>query len=136
MATARKISRMQYSTVLLLALLVIASSFLIPANYLAYAHTFSSSESTEFLSLVDQIRAKTQQLVTMNLENSNVTLAQAYAQKAAALPDKIIISEIMERNNRIADSLVTGLRNLEANVTSLTSDSQEQIYLRRVQYKR
>ena len=63
----------------------------------------------------------------MNLENSNVTLAQAYAQKAAALPDNIIISEIMERNNRIADSLVTGLRNLEANVTSLTSDSQEQI---------
>src|SRR5215203_5355474 len=68
--------------------------------------------------------------------NSNVTLAQAYAQKAAALPDNIIISEIMERNNRIADSLVTGLRNLEANVTSLASDSQEQIYLRRVQYKR
>lgn len=122
----RKISRMPYSTVFLLALLVIASSFLIPANYPAYAHTFSTSESAAFLSLVDQIRAETQ-LVTMNLENNNVTLAQAHAQKAAALPDNDTIGEIRERNNRIADSLVIGLRNLEANVTSLTSGSQEQI---------
>ena len=117
---------MPYSSVFLLALLVIASSFLIPANYPAYAHTFSTSESAEFLSLVDQIRAETQ-LVTMNLENNNVTLAQAHAQKAAALPDNNTIGEIRERNNRIADSLVIGLRNLEANVTSLTSGSQEQI---------
>jgi hypothetical protein len=122
----RKISRMPYSTVFLLALLVIASSFLIPVNYPAYAHTFSTSESAGFLSLVDQIRAETQ-LVTMNLENNNVTLAQAHAQKAAALPDNNTIGEIRERNNRIADSLVIGLRNLEANVTSLTSGSQEQI---------
>jgi hypothetical protein len=122
----RKISRVPYSTVFLLALLVIASSFLIPANYPAYAHTFSTSESAGFLSLVDQIRAETQ-LVTMNLENNNVTLAQAHAQKAAALPDNDTSGEIRERNNRIADSLVIGLRNLEANVTSLTSGSQEQI---------
>jgi hypothetical protein len=122
----RKISRMPYSTVFLLALLVIASSFLIPANYPAYAHTFSTSESAAFLSLVDQIRAETQ-LVTMNLENNNVTLAQAHAQKAAALPDNDTIGEIRERNNRIADSLAIGLTNLEGNVTSLTSGSQEQI---------
>jgi hypothetical protein len=111
----------------LLVLFTLAGScFVFPASHLAFAHTFSTSESAEFLSLVDQIRAETA-LVSMNLENNNVTLAQAHAQKAAALPDNLTISEIRERNNRIADSLVTGLRNLEANVTSLTSDSQEQI---------
>jgi hypothetical protein len=117
---------MPYSTTFFLALLMIASSLLIPANYLAYAHTFSSNESADFLSLVDQVRAETQ-LVTMNLENSNVTLAQAHAQKAAVLLDNVTIDEIRERNNRIADSLVTGLEQLEANVTSLISDSQEQM---------
>ena len=109
---------------LLLAVLVIAGSLLIPGNYLAYAHTFSSSESAEFLSLVDQIRAETG-LVTMNLENNNVTLAQEHAQKAAFLLDNSTVDEIRERNNRIADSLVLGLGQLEANVTSLASSSQE-----------
>ena len=110
----------------LLLLFILAGSLLTPASHFAYAHTFSTSESAEFLSLVDQIRAETQ-LVTMNLENNNVTLAQAHAQKAAALLDNFTISEIRERNNRIADSLETGLEQLEANVTSLTPDSQEQI---------
>jgi hypothetical protein len=122
----RKNSLISHSTrfLPLLAALVIAGSLLIPANYLAYAHNFSSSESAEFLSLVDQIRAETQ-LVTMNLENNNVTLAQAHAQKAAGLLDNSTVDEIRERNNRIADSLVSGLGQLEANVTSLTSNSQE-----------
>ena len=121
-----KILRMPYKAVLLLALLVIASPFLIPANYLVYAHTFSSSESAEFLSLVDRIRAETQ-LVALNLENNNVTLAQTHAQRAAVLPDNLTLSEIRERNTRIADSLENGLEQLEANVTSLTSGSQQQI---------
>jgi hypothetical protein len=124
----QKISFMSYYHMrFLLVLFTLAGScFVFPASLLAFAHTFSTSESAEFLSLVDQIRAETA-LVSMNLENNNVTLAQAHAQKAAALPDNLTISEIRERNNRIADSLVTGLRNLEANVTSLTSDPQEQI---------
>jgi hypothetical protein len=117
---------MPYSSTLFLALSVIASSLLIPANYLAYAHTFSSNESANFLSLANQIRAETQ-LVTMNLENNNITLAQTHAQKAVALLDNVTIDEIRERNNRIADSLAKGLEQLEANVTSLISDSEEQI---------
>jgi hypothetical protein len=124
--TAQKISFMPNHMRYLLLLFILAGSLLTPASHFAYAHTFSSSESAEFLSLVDQIRAETQ-LVTMNLENNNVTLAQAHAQKAVVLLDNFTISEIRERNNRIADSLVSGLGQLEANVTSLTSDSQEQI---------
>jgi hypothetical protein len=61
----------------------------------------------------------------MNLENNNVTLAQEHAQKAAFLLDNSTVDEIRERNNRIADSLVLGLGQLEANVTSLASSSQE-----------
>ena len=127
MRETRKISFMPYNIAfVLLGLLIIACSYSVPPNYFAFAHTFSSSESADFLSLVEQIKAETQ-LVSMNLENNNVTLAQAHAQKASALLDNFTIGEIRERNNRIADSLESGLRQLEANVTSLTSVSQEEM---------
>ncbi|HEX2472446.1 MAG TPA: hypothetical protein VHJ59_06820, partial [Nitrososphaera sp.] len=84
----RKIFHMPYGIVFFLATLALASSFLFPANNLAYAHNFSPSESAEFLSLVEQIRAETA-LVTMNLQGNNVTLAQAHAQKVATLPDNL-----------------------------------------------
>jgi hypothetical protein len=122
----RKNFLMRCGVVFLLALLALGSSFLFPATNLAYAHAFSTSESAEFLSLVDQIRAETA-LVTLNLQSNNVTLAQAHAQKAATLPDNLTITEIRERNNRIADSLVSGLEQLEQNLTSLAAEPQEPI---------
>jgi len=122
----RKNFLMRCGVVFFLALLALGSSFLFPASNLAYAHTFSTSESAEFLSLVDQIRADTA-LITLNLQSNNITLAQAHAQKAATLPDNLTITEIRERNNRIADSLVAGLEQLEQNVTSLAPESQEPI---------
>jgi hypothetical protein len=128
----RKNFLMRYVVVFFLALLALGSSFLFPATNLAYAHTFSTSESAEFLSLVDQIRAETA-LVTLNLQSNNVTLAQAHAQKAATLPDNLTITEIRERNNRIADSLVAGLEQLEQNVTSLAAEPQEPISQDRIE---
>jgi hypothetical protein len=128
----RKNFHMRYGIVFFLALLALTSSFLFPATNLAYAHTFSTSESAEFLSLVDQIKAETA-LVTLNLQSNNVTLAQAHAQKAANLPDNLTITEIRERNNRIADSLVAGLEQLEQNVTSLAPESQEPIQQDRIE---
>src|SRR5918995_5063824 len=122
----RKIPFMLYSMRFPLVFLVLAGSFIFPVSHLVYAHTFSTSESAEFLSLVDQIRAETA-LVTLNLQSNNVTLAQAHAQKAATLPDNLTITEIRERNNRIADSLVAGLEQLEQNVTSLAAEPQEPI---------
>src|SRR5687768_2255961 len=121
-----------YDVVFFLAMLTLASSFLFPATNRAYAHTFSTSESAEFLSLVHQIRAETA-LVTLNLQSNNVTLAQAHAQKAATLPDNLTITEIRERNNRIADSLVAGLEQLEQNVTSLAAEPQEPISQDRIE---
>jgi heme/copper-type cytochrome/quinol oxidase subunit 3 len=78
----QKISFMPYPLRYLLVLFILAGSFIFSASHLAYAHTFSSSESAEFLSLVDQIRAETA-LVTVNLENNSATLAQAHAEKAS-----------------------------------------------------
>jgi hypothetical protein len=128
-----KIPFMLYSMRFPLVFLVLASSFLIPVSHLVYAHTFSTSESAEFLSLTDQIRAETA-LVTINLENNNATLAQAHAEKASSLLDNNTLSEIRERNNRIANSLETGLEQLVGNVTSsLTSASPGQMPQDRIQ---
>jgi hypothetical protein len=122
----RKISFMPYGVRFLLVSLILAGSFMFPAGRLAYAHTFSTSESAHFLSLVDQIKAETA-LVTMNLENNNnVTLARAHAEKASSLMSNSTLDEIREVNNRIADSLETGLEQLEGNVTSLASVMQGQ----------
>jgi hypothetical protein len=122
----RNIPVMLYSARFLLMSLVLAGSVIFPASHLVYAHTFSTSESAEFLSLVDQIRAETG-LITMNLGNNNATLAQVHAEKASSLLDNNTLGEIRERNNRIADSLETGLEQLKGNVTSLASASQGQI---------
>jgi hypothetical protein len=128
----RNIPVMLYSARFLLMSLVLAGSFIFPASHLVYAHTFSTSESAEFLSLADQIRVETG-LVTMNLENNNATLAQAHAEKASSLLDNNTLGELRERNNRIADSLETGLGQLKGNITSLASASQGQIPQDRIQ---
>lgn len=129
---AQKISFMPYNMRFLLALFILAGSFIFPTSHLTYAHEFSTSEGAEFLSLVDQIRAETG-LVTMNLENHNATLAQAHAEKASSLLNNNTLDEIRERNNRVADSLETGLEQLVGNVTALTSTSQGQIPQDRIQ---
>jgi hypothetical protein len=121
-----------YSWRFLLLSLVLSGSFMFPASHLVYAHTFSTDESAEFLSLTDQIRAETR-LVTMDLENNNATLAQAHAEKASSLLDNNTLGEIRERNNRIADSLETDLKHLQGNVTSLASSSQGQMSPDRIQ---
>ena len=128
----RKIPFMLYSMKFPLLFLVLAGSFIFPLSHLVYAHTFSTSESAEFLSLTDQIRAETA-LVTINLENNNATLAQAHAEKASSLLDNNTLSEVRERNNRIANSLETGLEQLVGNVTSLASTSPGQMPQDRIQ---
>jgi len=122
----RKVSLMSYNSALLvLAVSVIAGSLLIPANnYLAYAHTFSTSESAEFLSLVEQIRAETA-LVSMNLQNNDVALAQAHAEKVSGLLTNSTLDEIYEVNTRIASDLESSLEQIESNLTSLASSTPQ-----------
>lgn len=128
----QKIPFLPYPVKYLLLLFILSGSLLTSASHLAYAHTFSTSESAQFLSLVDQIRAETQ-LVTMNLENNNATLAQTHAEKASSLLDSNTLSEIRETNNRIANSLETGLEQLVGNATSLASESTGQMSQDRIQ---
>jgi hypothetical protein len=129
----RKIPFMLYSMRFPLVFLVLAGSFIFPISHLVYAHTFSTSESAEFLSLTDQIRAETA-LVTINLKNNNATLAQAHAEKASSLLDNNTLSEVRESNNRIGNSLESGLEQLVGNVTSsLASTSPEQMPQDRIQ---
>jgi hypothetical protein len=116
-----------------LVVFTLAGSFIFSASHSpAYAHTFSTSESADFLSIVEQIRAEAA-LVSMNLENNNVTLAQTHAEKASSLLNNSTLDEIREVNTRIADSLETGLEQLEGNVTSLTSTPLGQIPQDRIQ---
>jgi hypothetical protein len=115
----------QHARFILVLLMVAGSSFVLPVSHLVYAHTFSTSESAEFLSLTDQIRAESA-LVIMNLENNNATLAQAHAEKASSLLNNDTLGEIRERNNRIANSLETGLKELVGNVSSFASASPGQ----------
>jgi hypothetical protein len=122
----QEISFMSHHARFILVLLMLAgSSFVLPVSHLVYAHTFSTSESAEFLSLTDQIRAESA-LVIMNLENNNATLAQAHAEKASSLLNNDTLGEIRERNNRIANSLETGLKELVGNVSSFASASPGQ----------
>jgi hypothetical protein len=116
-----------------LVVFTLAGSFIFSASHSpAYAHTFSTSESADFLSIVEQIRAEAA-LVSMNLENNNVTVAQTHAEKASSLLNNSTLDEIREVNTRIADSLETGLEQLEGNVTALTSTPQGQIPQDRIQ---
>ena len=130
----QKIPFLLYPAKYLLLLFILSGSLLTSASHLAYAHTFSTSESAQFLSLVDQIRAETG-LVIINLENNNATLAQAHAEKASSLLNNSTLDEIREVNNRIADSLETGLAQLEENVTSLAlvMQGQQQVPQDRIQ---
>lgn len=130
----QKIPFLPYPAKYLLLLFILSGSLLTSASHLAYAHTFSTSESAQFLSLVDQIRAETG-LVTMNLENNNATLAQTHAEKASSLLNNSTLDEIREVNNRIADRLETGLAQLEENVTSLAlvMQGQQQVPQDRIQ---
>jgi hypothetical protein len=130
--SAKKVPFVPYYMRFVLVMFIIAGSLVFSTSHLAYAHTFSTSESVEFLSLVQQIRAETA-LVSMNLENNNVTLAQTHAEKASSLLNNSTLDEIWEVNTRIADSLETGLEQLEGNVTALASTPQEQTPQDRIQ---
>lgn len=117
---------------LVVGILVVGVPFLSPINRIAHGHTFSTTESAQFISLVEQIRAHTG-LVMVNLGNNNITLANDHAERAANMLSNSTIDEISESNIRIADTLETTLLQLRDNVSSLTVVSAEQIPPDRVQ---
>jgi len=87
---------------------------------LAYAHTFSGSESASFLSLVHKIRVESG-LVLDNV--GNATLARQHVENAAKAIDNQTIDEIAEENNRIANDLSSLLQDLQTATASTLIDA-------------
>src|SRR5690606_27300948 len=86
---------------------------------IAYAHTFSGDESAGFLELAENIKIELG-LVQSNVASNNVTLAQEHADHAQQYIDEHTISEIRERNERLANDLPAALEDLSNTVASST----------------
>ena len=96
-----------------------------------YGHDFVPNESASFLSFANQLQTESE-LVQSNLANGNLTLAKEHATRAIELlntqdPVNNVawIDEIAERNQRVANELVTAVSNLE-NITVSPSSSEQQ----------
>jgi hypothetical protein len=96
-----------------------------------YGHDFVPNESASFLSFTNQLQIESK-LVQNNLANGNFTLAQEHVTRAVELlnskdPVNNVswIDEIAERNQRVANELITAVSNLE-NMTESPSSFPEQ----------
>jgi hypothetical protein len=94
-----------------------------------YGHDFVPNESASFLFLMNQLEAESG-LVQTNLVNGNVSLAEEHAARAVGLlnskdPINNITwkEEIAERNERIAEELVSAVSALENMNMSASSSS-------------
>jgi hypothetical protein len=111
--------------VLIICLASISNSF----ESLVFGHDFVPNESASFLSLMDQLKAEIG-LVQTNLANSSISLAEDHAARAVGfLNSKDPINnvtwkeEIAERNERIAEELVSAVTALESVNMSVPSSS-------------
>jgi hypothetical protein len=92
----------------LAAMMLTGLSYSVPARQ-AFAHNFSHSETTEFLAAVEMTKAYLD-LARTNLQDRE--MAQGFAHQATMFLDEHWMSEIAERNQRIADDLSTSLEQL------------------------
>ena len=88
-----------------------------------YAHLFTPNETATFVSIVYQLQAELE-LVSMNLANNNLSLAQNHASKASSLLTQRILAEIAEDNPKLASDL--GNRLIQLQTISSTSADQVQ----------
>ena len=126
-------TRNQQSLLLVTCAALIISSFNIGnfSKSQVYGHDFIPNESASFLSFANQLKTESE-LVQSNLANGNPDLANEHAIRAIELlnstdpinnvPWK---DEIAERNQRVANELVTVVSNLE-NITVSSSSSEQQ----------
>ena len=95
-----------------------------------YGHDFIPNESASFLSFANQLQAESE-LVQSNLDNDNLTLAEEHATRAIELlnskdPINNVAwrDEIAERNQRVANELVTAISSIE-NITMSSPEQQQ-----------
>jgi hypothetical protein len=87
-----------------------------------YAHLFTPNETATFVSIVYQLQVELE-LVSMNLANNNLSLAQNHASKASSLLTQRILAEIAEDNPKLASDLGNRLIQLE----TISSTSADQV---------
>lgn len=91
-------------------------------NLPVYGHLFTSNETATFVGILDQVQAELE-LVLINLENNNLSLAQSHANKAASLLTPKIMIEITEDNPR----LTSDLRRAVSQLQNMSSPSESQL---------
>jgi hypothetical protein len=103
-----------YAASAIVALAILMSTLALPNP--AYAHTFANDESARFLSRTELIRSEAH-LALINLQHNNIRLAHEHANNAIRLLENgTTLSEIRERNDRIATSLQNILHQLHNSI--------------------
>lgn len=87
-----------------------------------FAHQFTPNETATFVSTIYQLQTELE-LVSMNIANTNLSLAQNHASKASTLLTQRILSEIAEDNPKLASDLGNRLIQLQ----TITSNSAGQV---------
>ena len=88
-----------------------------------YAHLFTPNETATFVSIVYQLQTELE-LVSTNLANNDLSLAQNHASKASSLLTQRMLAEIAEDNPKLAADLNNRLIQLQT--ISSTSPNQVQ----------
>ena len=88
-----------------------------------YGHLFTPNETATYVSMVYELQAELE-LVSINLENNNLSLAQNHASKASSLLNQRMLAEIAEDNPKLAADLNNRLIQLQT--ISSTSPNQVQ----------
>jgi len=88
-----------------------------------YAHLFTPNETATFVSIVYQLQVELE-LVSTNLANNDLSLAQNHASKASSLLNQRMLAEIAEDNPKLAADLNNRLIQLQT--ISSTSPNQVQ----------
>jgi hypothetical protein len=91
-------------------------------NVKVYGHLFTPNETANFVGIIAQMQAELE-LVSANLADNNVLLAQNHAIKAASLLTQRILVEIAEDNPRLAGDLTSAMNQLQR----LSSSSENQV---------
>ena len=102
--------------------LVVTLYFAIPMPTNLYAHNFAPNESAEFLALMQLLKTEAN-LVRSNLNNNNTELAEEHANRAQMILTPYIVSEVAERNERVANDLNSSLMALKETSTGAQQPS-------------
>jgi hypothetical protein len=87
----------------------------------AFAHTFSGDESATFLSKIEGLKVETN-LISKDVSNS--TLVKWHVDKLGEFWNANDTKEVAERNQRVANDVTTGLKNLFSEVNKTNPDSK------------